>query len=374
MTDLEKYVIARWTYSIGTPIISDAEYSLLHTLMQTEYPDNEYVNRSWSSDPCPVTLLKKYDMEQYIKAVILSDKTESIPSLNSYREIGEEFSDIEEEVEVSYKHDGWNIQASYFNGSLIHVQTRGRSSDAIITDHIWDMFPQHIPPKGKITVVSELTANREAFEYAKKRFGNVSQRGCVSTFLANKDVTHMLSVHSFKIIGDTPYLADKSLLKQWGFNVPMYQKVSSYEELLEAIKVFSDYLPNYDFPTDGLVVAGDKTRAIRVAAWEEPILRSYVTGYKQEFGPYACSIGLVIYPIKRDNSTQVNIPATNIKRLIEMDLKPGHPVAFKIVSSAIAAIDEEATHLLHKTYKGRFEEFQQQIQQEEKLKQELNQP
>lgn len=374
MTDLEKYVIARWTYSIGTPIISDAEYSLLHTLMQTEYPDNEYVNRSWSSDPCPVTLLKKYGMEQYIKAVILSDKTESIPSLNSYREIREEFSDIEEEVEVSYKHDGWNIQASYFNGSLIHVQTRGRSSDAIITDHIWDMFPQHIPPKGKITVVSELTANREAFEYAKKRFGNVSQRGCVSTFLANKDVTHMLSVHSFKIIGDTPYLADKSLLKQWGFNVPMYQKVSSYEELLEAIKVFSDYLPNYDFPTDGLVVAGDKTRAIRVAAWEEPILRSYVTGYKQEFGPYACSIGLVIYPIKRDNSTQVNIPATNIKRLIEMDLKPGHPVAFKIVSSAIAAIDEEATHLLHKTYKGRFEEFQQQIQQEEKLKQELNQP
>ena len=87
MSDLDKYILARWCYSIGKPIISDAEYNQLHRTISTLYPDNPYVNRSWSSDPCPKDLLIANGMSQYIFDVVLTDKTVSIPSLNSYLEL-----------------------------------------------------------------------------------------------------------------------------------------------------------------------------------------------------------------------------------------------------------------------------------------------
>lgn len=87
MTDIVKYIIARWAYSVGQPIMSDAEYTVLDRAMKAKYPKNPYCLRSWSSDPCPVAMLREYGYPQLIRAVVLSDKTESIPSLNSLIEV-----------------------------------------------------------------------------------------------------------------------------------------------------------------------------------------------------------------------------------------------------------------------------------------------
>ena len=58
MTDIVKYIIARWAYSVGQPIMSDAEYTILDRSMKARFPKNPYCQRSWSSDPCPVAMLK----------------------------------------------------------------------------------------------------------------------------------------------------------------------------------------------------------------------------------------------------------------------------------------------------------------------------
>ena len=41
MTDLEKYIIARWTYSLGVEWISNSEYTLLHNLMKEKYSEGK---------------------------------------------------------------------------------------------------------------------------------------------------------------------------------------------------------------------------------------------------------------------------------------------------------------------------------------------
>jgi hypothetical protein len=220
---------------------------------------------------------------------------------------------------------------------------------------------------GKVTVIMEATANNEAFEIAKRQYGCVSQRGCVSTLLAHKEVTKLLSLHAFKI-RCSEQVDDFRLLREWGFEVPMNTVVYNYDELMGAIQSFSDYKREYPFPTDGVVVAGEITRAIRLFAWEEPIYKSFVTGYKEEFGPHYISVGLEIYPIQLSNATQSNLPATNLSRVIRMNLQKGAPVAFRVVSSAIADLDERSTDLLHKTFHGRWEEYREIIKGEEALK------
>ena len=379
MSDLDKYILARWCYSIGKPIISDAEYNQLHRTISALYPDNPYVNRSWSSDPCPKDLLIANGMSQYIFDVVLTDKTESIPSLNSYLELENVLGKIKSGT-ISYKHDGWNYQASYYDGRPILFQSRGRERDAVAAEHMLQYIPQEIPLKGKVTVVMEVTVSNAAFDFCKRKFGNVSQRGAVSTLIANKEYSNLLSLHAFNIISETPVSNVFETLQSWGYKTPMWQYVHSYEDIVEAIDSYSEFLQKYDYPTDGLVFKGDLTRAIRVGAWTEPIIYSYVLTkeeciamgidgpYTEKHAAHRISVNATIYPIKLRNSTQRTIPMTNLQRILDYNLYPGSPIAFRIASSAIADMDEEATRLIKKEYYGRELEYHKKVQKEEELK------
>ena len=364
MTDLEKYIIARWTYSLGTEWITNSEYTILHNMMKEKYPDNEYVNRSWSSDPCPVELLRKYDMKEFIKAVIITDKTESIPSLGSIYEVEELYKDLNEECTGSYKHDGWNIQYSYLDGKCIWAQTRGRASDAKECAALMDLVPATIPLHGKITVVCEGTVTADVFQYLKREFGNKSQRGSVSTLLARPDLTHLLSVHAFDIKGDSVYKNPFPILEDWGFQTPKWVTFSNYDDLLLELKKASDAKPGYPYPTDGWVVAGTITRAIRVLAWEEPIYKSFIledNPYVEKFGAYRISIGCNIYPVSNGTGTQRVVPVQNIRNIVKNDLRPGYPIAFTMKSHAIADLDEASTALLRKEWDGKLDKYREQI-------------
>ena len=368
MTDERKFIIARWAYSVGTPIISDAEYTTLLRHFEATRPDWEYVNRSWSSDPCPVDILKEEGREDLISAVTLTDKTESIPSLNSWSEIAESLSTAfnnDNYATLSYKHDGWNVQTTYYNGQLISVSTRGRSADALDVSVLKPLFPQTIPCQGRVKVISECTVSKELFKEMKEKFGNVLERSAVRTALANPGYPERLSVHSFDIIG---YVTDSVLptLTQWGFKVPGWTTVTSYEQMCEQVKRFSEAYSEYDFPTDGLVVAfGSKREALRVMAWEEPTYYSYVTGYEESYGPHAISLKVKIKPIHTSKGMQYRIPITNIARIVEHNLQIGYPIAFNTVSGAIADFNAEATRLVQSQWATREEAYREKIERDE---------
>ena len=159
-----------------------------------------------------------------------------------------------------------------------------------------------------------------------------------------------------------------ALLKSWGFEVPMYAWVHNFQELMDQVKAFSDFKEAYGIPTDGLVVEGEATNALRIEAWEEPIYRSFVTGYDETYGPHAIAVQCKIYPIKLPNSVQRQLPATNLSRIINLNLRPGYPVAFRIASSSIADIDEESTRLVQKEYAGREDMYRHMVQMNEAMK------
>lgn len=372
MTDFERYIIARWAYSVGQPIMTDAEYNIMHKAMVAKFPQSPYVHQSWSSDPCPATLLRKYGYPELIKAVVLSDKTESIPSLNTQIEVQAEYRYMAEPHVLSMKLDGWNIQASYYDGPLIHIQTRGRSTDAVDANKLRPLFPSTIPIKGKVLIIVELVVPDADFGWFKEHFGSISQRGACSTALARggECLKHVRVIaHGIRSSELIPYQEKLSRLGDLGFQVPYFLKVYNYVDLNVKIDKMTEQKLLYGLPTDGLVCEGPtKVRALRIKGWEEPIYRSYVQGYEENFGPHSISTQLSIFPIKLANSTQRKLPATNLARIITMGLMPGAPVAFRFTSGSIADIDEQSTRMLQEEWKGRWPEYHLMVETNEALK------
>lgn len=368
MTNLNKFIIARWMYSIGEPIMSDAEYTILLNTIQKTDPDNPYVHRSWSSDPCPVELLKEYGMEDAIRNIVLSDKTESIPSINDWGSLEAMYKDLDEEATLSYKHDGWNVQASYYNGELVQFQTRGRSNDAMSVEILKHRVPKKIPALGRRTVCMEATVSNENYKIVKAELNNRSQRGSVSSCLARSDYAKYIDLHAFSIIGDEQMLNPFPTLQEWGFQTVKWWIVHNYNELVEGIQNASRLVESYGSPTDGLVIRSSLTRAIRVAAWEEPIYHSYVTGYDETYGMHRVGVKAKIKPIAMRNSTQRLVSCTNYQRIIDNNLQIGYPIAFRLSSMAIADLDEESTRLLQEEWEGRLEEYRALVDRNEEAK------
>lgn len=370
MNDLEKFIIARWMYSIGEPIMSDSEYSLLHAAVAVEYPDSEYLTRSWSSDPCPVDLLRQYGYSDSIRDIVLSDKTESIPSINDLVTLKCMYSELDEEATLSYKHDGWNIQCSYYNGELVNIQTRGRASDAISAQALYAKVPKRITRMGKVKVCCEATVSNSNYVKVKAALKSRSQRGAVASCLARPDFVQYLDLHAFSIIAEDQVVNPFPQLEEWGFDTVSWRYVHNYEELLAAMKEMSEHVQSYNSPTDGLVLRGRVTRAIRLMYWEEPIYTTYVTGYDETYGMHRIGVKAVVRSVAMRNSTQRLVSCTNYQRIIDNNLRIGLPIAFRLSSMAIADLDEEATRLLQKEWEGREEEYRRWIDDREKLKEE----
>lgn len=372
MTDLDKYILARWAYSVGEPIMDDAAYNVLHASMKRRMPRLPYVNRSWSSDPCPYGILTKYHYEHLIKPVILSDKTESIPSLNSNVEVQAQYYYMRAPHMLSFKLDGWNIQASYYNGGLVHIQTRGRSCDAMDANVLRPLLPKQIPIQGKCLVTMELIVPNIDFPWFQNKYQVTSQRGACSTALARggEALDHVAIVaHGLRCNESVPNTQLFDKLESIGFTVPVHCIVNTYDELMSQIDQFTEAKAEYPYPTDGLVCSGpDMVRAIRIKGWEEPIYKSYVMGYDEHYGPHAISIQCRIFPIRLSNSVQRVLPATNVSRIMSLNLAPGNPVAFRSVSAAIADIDEDATVAVQKEWEGRYPEYRFMVETNESLK------
>lgn len=365
LSSIDQFIISRWAYSIGEPIISDAEYTILLNTIRSEYPTSVYLTHSWSSDPCPVELLKRNGFTDLIQKVTLMDKTESIPSLGSFLEIKDELMNAGKGT-VSMKHDGWNIQANYYNGSLIDVHTRGRSSDSMDVSRIATFLPNTIPATGTVKVVMELTVSKVNFVQCKRLYNCASPRSAVHTVIAHPESYDLLSMNAFDIHGfDLEGQCKFKVLQDWGFSVPDYIEVNNYTEILGALQVLSDKNAMYAEPTDGAVYDGTCRRAMRVLAWEEPIYLTYVTGYLEQYGPYRISPSIKVYPILRKGTTQRQISMTNWQRIIDYNLAPGAPVAFRVASSATADFDENMTKLLHEQWKGRWDEYRKYVEEVE---------
>lgn len=371
----EKYILCRYVYGIGGEVPPDAKYTSLHNYMLEHNLLPEYTGRSWSSDPVPVKLLKKYKKEDLISDYILTDKTESIPSIGTFDELSVELKDNFERGYISKKFDGWNYQFTYNSkGEFLVGATRGRAATAKprFSEKIIPGVPRKIkPPEGwgdrHITIAGEATLSDGNFLKLKAMFPMLeakSQRASVSTALANEEAMDLLSYHAFQIKGIDDADLTIKLLHEWGFTTPKFVPINKYSEIFGMIHAFGEDHVDGDEPTDGLVywkAKGGYRRAIRLGKWEEKSYKSFVTGYIESPNTHYYSPSVKIWPIELSKSTQTQVNLTNWRRIINNHLKLGSPIAFILKSDSTADIDEVLTKQLQDEYQGNYPAYQNLI-------------
>ena len=375
----DRYILSRYLYGIAEETIDDRKYTTLHKAMIERGSLPEYTSRSWSSDPVPVDLLKKYGKDNLIKKYHLTERTESIPSLGSFEEMAREIQPVFERGYLSEKNDGWNYQITYSpTGDYKVSNTRGRTGDPVFMETKLPCVPDHIEVeearKEDIVVVGEASLDNDKFEELKRMFPHLpakSQRSSVATAIANPQALHLLSFRAIEIkgLGD----ADKTieLFNKWGFDTPMFTPVNEFFELYGLINKFAQNPEILKRSTDGLVywkARGGYRRALRVGHWEEKVHYSFIIGYNESYNAHNISQSLAIYPIERAGGTQRQVNITNWRRIIEYGLKIGTPIAFIIKSDSTADIDEVETRRLQEKWYGKYELYKQKIIRREAIK------
>lgn len=370
LTDAETYIISRWLYSIGKqPLISDDEYNALHLLLIEQEVLMDYTKRTWSEDPCPVDLLKKYNMEWAIEEVQILDKSSSMPSLRSDGEVFDAYRNKKSLYYLSYKLNGWNIVIHYYNQELINLHTRARDSDGMDVTGYKQYIPNKISRFGRVKVIGELYLTEEDFEELKKRLPdrNLKEiRASVASAISIGafDLLHF-TVHTIML--DRANIDYELLLRELeldGFDVVKLIYAYDAESILQAVEMLSSQRER-NIPSDGVVIRDSVTgisNAARIKAWKEPIYQSYVLTYEQEYSTQEISLQLHIYPVVTAIGTQRKIPITNPNRAISLDLEPGCPIAFKLNSQSNSVIEPYTTKLLQTKYKSNYEMYRTMIE------------
>lgn len=365
----DRYVVARWCYLMGHTFLSDIEYDKLDKEFKEEFPDSPYSKRHYPLDECPKELLEKYGLSELICNPVMGYMAESIYSINNEEEFKQTLMHLKEKSRLSFKIDGWNTRVSYFKGHLVKVETRGRAGNNLDINNIADMFPKTIPIMSRVAVTGELSIPNKLWDIFKGITGNNDQRASVRTALA-KNACEYLSFMAFNIyIEDNNDVSDQyELLKELGFETPRFIWVDSYDKLLEGIKYMSYINRGYTHLTDGLVLENSSFQyAIRLGAWEEQSMHSYVTGYEEDQGMYGTFLKVLCYPITVDGKTFTKISINNIANIAENQLRVGYPIAFNLRSAANVVLDVTETDKLRRLYSGKYEEYQNKIRNKMKV-------
>lgn len=357
------YLLARWCYLMGEPYLSDPEYDKLEKVFQAWYPNDIHTKHGWSFDKCPEALLRKYGKSELICNPVMGYMAESISSVNTDSDVEMTFRNLSKKSRLSFKIDGWNTRVSYFKGHLVNIQTRGRSGNNLDIRHVAKLFPKTIPYKGRVAITGEMSIPNSQWPTVKAMTGNSDQRASIRTLLANNNVDY-LSFLAFNIFSDENEITGDpyEVLQSIGFKTPRFVWVDSYQRLQEGIRYMSYLDRGYDYLTDGLVIENDSIQlAIRIGAWEEFNMYSYVTGYEEDPGMYGTFFKILCKPITNEGKTFGKISINNISTIIENNLQIGYPIAFSLRSAANVVIDVLATKSLQAKYAGRYEDYRNDI-------------
>lgn len=347
---IEKYIIARWAYSLGKPIISDQEYDYLHKilLLKKDPQVMEYLNRTWSDDPCPVELLVKHNLKHLITNVEFYEKGESIESVNEESKLDMILNHFEdnEMILISPKINGWSVRIQVNNGVVVSVKSRARENNNEMT------FDNYILEYQKVLdsnlkdksftglLMGEAFLTHTNFEILKTKENVSSQVASIIT--AMKKHPYLINVNIFNIVEDgrefKNKIEKKERLEELGIPTVNYTQLPK-----SIVKTYLQIVSKdmYKYLTDGIVLdlPDNKIYAIRLYQYQNTIYRSIVVGIEEDFNAVNMSMKLLIEPVvTREGSIQRKLDIDNLSRINEFGITLGSTVFFEKISDSVANI------------------------------------
>ena len=358
---LEEYVASLQEYaSSGEPKVSDDVYDTHFKLLSKLKPESPVLNRNWESidrdlDSSDV-LLNKFGMR-------------SIRTIKDMSELGYFMDTVltnSTDLLLSTKLNGHAIRAVYQNGSLISGSTRGRyKKGRDITRHLKQILPNFVKiweSEPYVEVRGEMLVSYKDFErvkhYLKTPLSAVTS--CIKESATEEEVG-LLSVVCYKVLklrenpwdnGFITLLDEFKELSENGFEIPKVTKLdavdrSNFMEYMNiVIEKFGNNKSNFEFDTDGIVVAVNDTKkfyelgldgnrfignfALKTGdAYGTKVYPSIIRDIEWVYGKTYITPKAIIEPTKTANGAEVRVvPLYNIGMMEKLHLIPNERIYF----------------------------------------------
>lgn len=376
MTDLEKFILARYFYRIGEPIMDDAEYEELCLRMKSCPEAAEYLARTYDDDDIPVELLARFgytpaetSTESSLYTQMDEDKSFSIMSAvcsDEAKHFFEEKKQLGLDLMISLKMDGNNTKMGYENGKFKIALSRGRRGNAFnLTKTVSKVMPESIPTtQSFMRVFGESYVEESALETLRRSFPDKEFKTSKSAAITLLRIEYpdwcyeYLKTRVFLAEGLGQTLSEMyDILETEGVDTPPHFLIKAsdididnfdewvYEKILDPMSEMGTGIPS-----DGVVVE------VNDLMWQGTINNQYVDRQLAlKFGPWAFNIYKgeveeIIFEQQRvfmsvrvrikemttaDGCTAkyVNVFGPNI--LISEKIKPGSTIYFERNSGAV---------------------------------------
>ena len=295
----ERFILARYTYRVGAPIIDDHEYDELEREFMREGILLDYIGRSYDDDPIPYELLKRYDMEYLIvdtvdkmnitnsqypskyMSYVDSTKSLSIRPVIDMREVFE-FARANKgnDFNMSLKMDGVNSKTLYVDGKFELCISRGRKGNGIdYTKCASKVMPSEIKTDAHIMIVyTEAFVLEQNLPYLREKYGKpykTPKAAAITMLRVEHDPEDYKLLHMVAIDVEGLDVRTKEekyqALTRAGFYIPVYTEIkdvpSTFNEFNKYMLDLCDEFYNVTkiLPSDGLVLeVNDLERDYRV--------------------------------------------------------------------------------------------------------------
>lgn len=373
------YILARFMYRVGYPILSDSDYDGLNRLIIRSNQLSEYVNRTYDDDPIPYNLIKEFSLSSYLpKLGTMSryskylDEEKSL-SISAVTNIDEVFDFVKksrgQDLVLSLKVDGVNIKNLYVENTHELSMSRGRKGEGFdVTENARNVLPQKIDNDNiMLKVFTEMVVPKVHLAELQQRYNPDKYKTPKSSALSMLRVRHTsydydkLQPYAFNAEGFdcSTKLELLEKLEENGFKVVPYRGIKN-EEIPSDRDKFNQWFTNLademyfkykDIPSDGLVFEIDNLNfvdeingqysnrniAVKLGYWKFDCYESIVTDiiFEQQRINKSCRIN--IKPIiTNDGATVSFINGYNPSIIIENNINIGSKVKFERHSNTIS--------------------------------------
>lgn len=257
----------------GNPLVADAVYDKLKSLLQSTAPDSQILHQVWDEvEELPSTSDLDVHLRTHPMGSILTVKSYSDPAFLSFCNTLTHLNEVT--LHFSAKIDGHGVRVVYKDGQFVKATTRARSTRGRdITRQLSHIVPPTIPQtqgiveiRGEVCLqVGKLNLARQFTPTLKTAFSAVSS---LIKDSSTPEENQLLDFKAYKYFSDTPYYFFESrseeyeVLKELGFSVPewstdtLLDDFDPIQDIPEAFDYFVDNLSN-DYFLDGVVLEVD---------------------------------------------------------------------------------------------------------------------
>lgn len=381
-SELERlFILSRFMYRIGNPIISDKKYDTLEKIIRSKGLLENYTSRTYDDDPIPYVLLREFKLERFIPNDLISskyfdmidkEKSLSIQPFEDPKEVFNFVMEKKQDMVVMLKIDGINTK-NYFKDLFLEIgMSRGRNGTGFdLTRNISKIIKSRLDSEyNDLKVFGEAFVYEHNLPYFREKYDNSKYKTPKSSAISLLRVEHDLEDYdkagflAFNIEGATHLKTKMEMLeylKTLGFNVVPHVLIkwetiprdySTFRKWLDAVcKEF--YVRTQALPSDGLVFEvndlfyedsvtaqySNKNIAVKLSYWSSDKYIGVVEDILIEQQRVVASCRIKIRPLRTKDGCEANyVSGYTPNIIINNGIVVGSEVVFERKSGAINSL------------------------------------